>query len=524
MSFRVFQGHVLSAQGWRMCNADECVWVKIPGAEDVSVQVRSGYPAVILPAFIARFNQLVEKVRDADTACWTLNNDVSTSNHPAGVACDINWQLHPFHAKGTFGNHLAAVRQCLNEFRGMVDWGGDWTNPIDEMHFELAGREGYLDKQGRFVLDVDPGIVKLANDLLAGYLGIYKPGPTSPSALSRTDQYALAVIQAGRKRNISQRGICIALSVPFVESGWKMYANSNVPASLNVPHDAVGSDHDSTGLFQQRQAWGPLSSTMNAELSAGLFYDGGAAGQRGLTDFDYNSNSKTPGQWAQAVQVSAYPDRYQQHWDDAVALYNRLASTDSGDDMANVPQDEWNAVKAAVLRLDGEYSAARRAPSRSFFATDQQWGETPLGFEWNTDGNVWNVTVTWGYLLGVDRCEELVNSVANGGVAPASWAGQLTDAQGHWLADFGQQWCQGLIALRTAMQKSFKAAGVAAPQSAAPQAVVYRDVPAAQPAGDTGDHIAATYRANEALLAADVDKGAADQLVSMLKSKTEGAS
>jgi hypothetical protein len=191
-----------------------------------------------------------------------------------------------------------------------------------------------------------------------------------------------------------------------------------------------------------------------------------------------------------------------------------------------VGDDDLSAEAERMIReMYDEYKASRRSPSRSFFATDQQWGETPLGFEWNTDGNVWNVTVTWGYLLGVDRCEELVNSVASGGVAPASWAGQLTDAQGHWLADFGQQWCQGLIALRAAMQKSFKSAGVQTvvqDQSVLPTFAQQQYQPS--PVGDTGDHIAATYRANEALLAADVDKGAADQLVSMLKSKTEGAS
>jgi predicted chitinase len=164
-----------------MCNADECVWVKIPGANNVSIQVRSGIPAVILPAFIARFNQLVEPVRDPDTACWTLTNSVSTSNHPAGVATDVNWSSHPFHAKGTFGDRLPRVRQCLEEFRGCVDWGGDWTNPIDEMHFELAHREGYIDRDTKqFVLDVDQRLIDLANDLSAGYLGIYGPGTTPP--------------------------------------------------------------------------------------------------------------------------------------------------------------------------------------------------------------------------------------------------------------------------------------------------------------------------------------------------------
>jgi len=191
----------------------------------------------------------------------------------------------------------------------------------------------------------------------------YLPGPIltdgapPPPVLSRTDRYALAVIVEGKKRGISPRGIQIALTVPFVESGWKIYSNVNVPGSEGFPHDAVGQDHDSTGLFQQRQAWGPLACTMDPSCSAGLFYDGGAAGQRGLTDFDYNSDARTPGGWAQAVQVSQFPDRYDEHWGEALDLFNRLAGVlpppppppppQSGEDMALVPQDEWNQLRDA---------------------------------------------------------------------------------------------------------------------------------------------------------------------------------
>ncbi|KAK0556199.1 hypothetical protein OC846_001293 [Tilletia horrida] len=43
-----------------------------------------------------------------------------------------------------------------------------------------------------------------------------------------------------------------AVATAITESSLYMYANRNVPASLNYPHDKVGSDHDSVGLFQQR--------------------------------------------------------------------------------------------------------------------------------------------------------------------------------------------------------------------------------------------------------------------------------
>jgi hypothetical protein len=38
----------------------------------------------------------------------------------------------------------------------------------------------------------------------------------------------------------------------FAESQFRNYANKIVPSSLAIPHDAVGEDHDSLGVLQQR--------------------------------------------------------------------------------------------------------------------------------------------------------------------------------------------------------------------------------------------------------------------------------
>ncbi|NGX09091.1 chitinase [Mycobacteroides franklinii] len=168
----------------------------------------------------------------------------------------------------------------------------------------------------------------------------YLPGPivdqvgSDPVAsLSVKDRYALATINEGKRLGITPKGICIAIAVELVETNLTMYANSNVPASLAYPHEKVGSDHDSTGTFQQRQAWGPLAYTMDPTLSARLFFTGGKGGQRGLTDFDYNSNSRTPGGWAQAVQVSQFPDRYDERFAEAQQIYSRLSNLGDDDDM-----------------------------------------------------------------------------------------------------------------------------------------------------------------------------------------------
>jgi hypothetical protein len=106
-----------------------------------------------------------------------------------------------------------------------------------------------------------------------------------------------------------------------------MYANAKVPESMALPHEAVGSDGMSVGLFQQqvRQGnsgqwwWGPASVCMDPTLSAGLFYGR-------LAKLNYNGPN-SPGSYAQAVQQSAFPDRYDEHYADAVVIYNRLTQS-----------------------------------------------------------------------------------------------------------------------------------------------------------------------------------------------------
>jgi hypothetical protein len=381
-------GNTISENGWRMCDQAECEWVEpCPG---VTIQLRKGIPATILGAFAARFNATVEKLRDADTAGWTPTNDVPTSNHMAGTAMDLDWGSHPFHAVGTFGPRLPALRRLLDDFEGCVWWGGDWDSPKDEMHFQLNYGEG------------DPRLEALAQKLQGAV-------PKPPPPQDKTHVYARAVIEEGQKRGISRKGICIALTVPPVESGWKMYANANVPASMALPHDAVGFDHDSVGLFQQRQAWGPIEVLMDPHGSAGLFYDGGAQGQRGLVDFDYNSDDEEPGEYAANVQCPAaqYRYRYQEHWDDANALYDEIVGTQEDDGfMSALTAEEQRAMYNAVMGP---------RPSRSPL---RHVGEGMVGnildLEWNVDGSV-HVLVIWllaAYLKSPEALALLVE-VAN---------------------------------------------------------------------------------------------------------------
>lgn len=132
------------------------------------------------------------------------------------------------------------------------------------------------------------------------------------------DQYALQVLKAGQDNGISPRGIVIAFATVFVESGWRMYANQADPESLRFPHEALSYDANSVGLFQQRgEWWGTAADRMDAYRSAVMFYNA-------LKRFDYRDLSHSPGYWAQQVQRSSFPDRYDERMDEAQRLYDRL--------------------------------------------------------------------------------------------------------------------------------------------------------------------------------------------------------
>lgn len=127
------------------------------------------------------------------------------------------------------------------------------------------------------------------------------PAEEPAPALSAKESYVDAIVAEGRRRNITDKGITIALATMLAESDGIMYANNSVPGSLDLPHEAVGSDTDSVGLFQQRDngAWGSLEDRMDPARSAGMFYEE-------LAKLDYENMD--PAAAAQAVQRSAFAD------------------------------------------------------------------------------------------------------------------------------------------------------------------------------------------------------------------------
>lgn len=103
----------------------------------------------------------------------------------------------------------------------------------------------------------------------------------------------------------------IVMITAIVESaGLWMYSNTGVyPETANYPHDRNGTDHDSVGMFQQRPSmgWGTPKQCMEHQYSTEAFL--GLHRNRGLFDIP-NWSGYSPGTAAQLVQVSAFPDRY----------------------------------------------------------------------------------------------------------------------------------------------------------------------------------------------------------------------
>ncbi|QBP29007.1 endolysin [Mycobacterium phage Scorpia] len=169
MSFRTVYGYDWSENGWRMCNRDECDIVKLPELYLVdTAPLRKGAPLTILGAWIYWYDRNVEEIFTPVWG-WSATNDVANSNHLSGTAVDICAPKYPWKRYTMTADKIAKVRQGLDLFEGTVFWGRKWgetgVGSPDEMHYQMAFREG------------DARNEAFAKKLKDGYLGIYKAPP-----------------------------------------------------------------------------------------------------------------------------------------------------------------------------------------------------------------------------------------------------------------------------------------------------------------------------------------------------------
>lgn len=170
------------------------------------------------------------------------------------------------------------------------------------------------------------------------------PVPDSLTATTRSGQsvtldktqltHAATILTvAGQVNGVGRAGAVIAIMAALTESSLRMLANTSAyPDSANYPNDGNGGDHDSLGMFQMRpqSGWGTVAQLMDPVYQAKAFF-GGPTGPnypspRGLLDIP-GWQSLDPGTAAQSVEVSAFPDRYQNYQPVAEAIVTTLTST-----------------------------------------------------------------------------------------------------------------------------------------------------------------------------------------------------
>lgn len=179
--------------------------------------------------------------------------------------------------------------------------------------------------------------------------------------------YAKIIMGIAKTYNLGKQGALIGLMTAITESSLQNYASAKIPESelnpawLALPEPRPkGNDYDSLGIMQQRagmdmgdkgiSVWSTYGAyhTANAEnrklitnqlmdpaYAAQAFFGtpsgaqlpeglpNPAALKKGLQNRVPNWQTMDPGAAAQAVQGSAFPDRYNEHKDEAIAFLNQ---------------------------------------------------------------------------------------------------------------------------------------------------------------------------------------------------------
>lgn len=143
-------------------------------------------------------------------------------------------------------------------------------------------------------------------------------GPQNSIGLNAGQMSNAAIIsRTAKTMGATPRDTEIAFMTGFVESSIRNLANPNVPESMTLPHQGTGTDHDSVGIYQQRNSWGSAADRLNPATTTRLFLNR-------LLGLGNSRLGMTMGQAAQTVQVSAFPDRYAAFQNQAVSLYDQL--------------------------------------------------------------------------------------------------------------------------------------------------------------------------------------------------------
>lgn len=212
-------------------------------------------------------------------------------------------------------------------------------------------------------------------------VGVYKKPALANAAL---------IVSEAEKANLPRKAAVIALMTAMQESRLLNYANDGtwtypkrtsvmtrseweaarkvVVESLKLPHQAVGHDWDSVGLFQQRPSagWGTVTQLMNPSFAASTFYKRLKA-LDGWEDMSYNDA-------AQTIQRSGTPNAYGKHQADAESIVNAVAGVEVTSTSVNNQNCEINAASGAVSKNGWTQ------PVKSFSYVSAHFGEPRGGY------------------------------------------------------------------------------------------------------------------------------------------------
>lgn len=470
--------------GWPSCTRSQCDDVAIPGTGGKLVlPFQHGIPAIILPAFMACLNQFVESADNPgasyrDEGSYTADNSVYTSNHKGGVAFDYNWKDHPmgvalagWHGSDIIpGEEEPEIRRILDYFTirtpegqddiQLVFWANDWRNPKDSMHFQM----GYHTYENQIL------VWQWINEHIdKDGFALYRRGGTGNGG-APVPTANLSQLLGDAMGNVP--GVDYDELLPhYVRAMQKADINNQNRAAMF----AAQLGHESVGLKYMKEIGDAAyfaKYNNRSDLGNGPT-DGPRYPGRGPIQITGRSNYRRLSQWAFGegyVPTATYfedsPEQLEKYdyaflgavWYWTVARPDINTLSDAGDvltvtkringgtngladrqnrwnhcrqlDLLPLIEEDWMAnvdtdrLNKAIDKILGGGSMPAKWDSRGMFMPPGEPGtdvDDTVGMILNVDGNVWNIVMIIGALLGVERDAQAVKDAAAGNFAKDSF-------------------------------------------------------------------------------------------------------
>jgi hypothetical protein len=182
------------------------------------------------------------------------------------------------------------------------------------------------------VAPCDPNGPTTADAELASRLNSQLQGDMRGSMTAYRTSCARMVVAAARARGLARRAATIAITTVIVET--------------HIQNIDVEVDHDSLGLFQQRASWGTRAQRLDPTWATNAFLDAM------LRRYPNGSWQSAPiGEVCQAVQVSAFPERYQPQAGDAQIIVDALWAGSVGSGVGTI--EYGGALRVFARGADG---------------------------------------------------------------------------------------------------------------------------------------------------------------------------